>query len=104
MPSTVTFNSSVSNVLLLNRDISFIVDQREVFLIVRLQYQLLDPLCIFDTIIQKNLQFRKIIIRNRRIGYNLNVQQSACLVFNPIMFDNYDVFLIARRWVGRQTL
>ena len=38
----------------------------------------------------KLLQFRKIITRYRRIGYNLNVmRQSACLVFNPIMVDNY---------------
>ena len=40
------------------------------------------------------LQFRKIITRYRRIGYNLNVmRQSACLVFNPIMIDNYAAFL-----------
>ena len=32
--------------------------------------------------------------RYRRIGYNLNVmRQSACLVFNPIMVDNYAAFL-----------
>ena len=36
---------------------------------------------------------RKIITRNRRNGYNLNVMgQSACLVFNPIMVDNYAAF------------
>ena len=36
---------------------------------------------------------RKIITRYRRIGYNLNVmRQSACLVFNPIMVDNYAAF------------
>ena len=30
-------------------------------------------------------QFRKQIIRHKRIGYNLNVmRQSACLVINPI--------------------
>ena len=30
-------------------------------------------------------QFRNIIIRYKRIGYNLNVmRQSACLVINPI--------------------
>ena len=30
-------------------------------------------------------QFKKIIIRYKSIGYNLNVmQQSACLVINPI--------------------
>ena len=38
-------------------------------------------------------QSRKIITRHRRIGYNVNVmRQSACLVFNPIMVDNYAVF------------
>ena len=35
-------------------------------------------------------QFRKIIMRNKRIGYNLNVmRQSACLVINPITVDSY---------------
>ena len=38
-------------------------------------------------------QFRKIITRYRRIAYNLNVmRQSAYLVFNPIMVDNYAAF------------
>ena len=37
-------------------------------------------------------QFRKIITRQKRIGYDLNVmQQSACLVINPIMVDNFAV-------------
>ena len=37
-----------------------------------------------------SFQFRKIITRYRRIGYNLNVmRQSACLVFNPIIFLFY---------------
>ena len=36
-------------------------------------------------------QLRKIIMRHKRIGYDLNVmQQSACLVINPITVDNYD--------------
>ena len=40
-----------------------------------------------------SFQFRKIITRYRHIGYNLNVmRQSACLVFNPIMVDNYAAF------------
>ena len=40
-----------------------------------------------------SFQFGKIITRYRRIGYNLNVmRQSACLVFNPIMVDNYAAF------------
>ena len=40
-----------------------------------------------------SFQFRKIITHYRRIGYNLNVmRQSACLVFNPIMVDNYAGF------------
>ena len=35
----------------------------------------------------------KIITRHICIGYNLNVmRQSACLVFKPIMVDNYTVF------------
>ena len=35
-------------------------------------------------------QFRKIIMRYKRIGYNLNVmRQSACLVINPIKVDGY---------------
>ena len=35
-------------------------------------------------------QFRKIIMRYNRIGYNLNVmRQSACLVINPITVDGY---------------
>ena len=35
-------------------------------------------------------QFRKIIIHHKRIGYDLNVmQQSACLVVNPIAVDNF---------------
>ena len=40
-----------------------------------------------------SFQFRQIITRYRRIGYNLNVmRQSACLVFNPITVDNYAAF------------
>ena len=40
-----------------------------------------------------SFQFRKIITRYRRIGDNLNVmRQSACLVFNPVMVDNYAAF------------
>ena len=40
-----------------------------------------------------SFQFRKIMTRYRRIGYNLNVmRQSACLVFNPLMVDNYTAF------------
>ena len=35
-------------------------------------------------------QFKKIIMRYKRIGYNLNVmRQSACLVINPITVDCY---------------
>ena len=38
-------------------------------------------------------QFRKIIIRHKRIGYDLNVmRQSACLVINPIRVDNFAAF------------
>ena len=35
-------------------------------------------------------QFRKIIIRHKRIGYDLNaMRQSACLVVNPITVDTF---------------
>ena len=35
-------------------------------------------------------QFRKIIMRYKRIGHILNVmRQSACLVINPITVDGY---------------
>ena len=35
-------------------------------------------------------QFRKIIIRHKRIWYNLNVmRQSECLLINPITVDNF---------------
>ena len=38
--------------------------------------------------------FRKIIIRCKRIGYNMNVmRQAACLVVNPITVNNFaDLF------------
>ena len=35
-------------------------------------------------------QFRKIIIRNKRIGYNLNaMRHSVCFVINLITVDNF---------------
>ena len=35
-------------------------------------------------------QFRKIIVRYKRIGYNINImRQSACLVFHPITVNNF---------------
>ena len=35
-------------------------------------------------------QYRKIIMRYKRIGYNLNVmRQSACLVIHPITVDGF---------------
>ena len=35
-------------------------------------------------------QFRKIIVRYKRIGYNINImRQSACLAFNPITVNNF---------------
>ena len=34
--------------------------------------------------------FRKIIVRYKSIGYNINImRQSACLVFNPITVNNF---------------
>ena len=47
----------------------------------------------FKKLIGRNdfsFNFRKIMTRYRRIGYNLIVmRQSACLGFNPIMVDGY---------------
>ena len=38
-------------------------------------------------------QFIKIISHYKKIGYNINVlQQTACLVVNPITFDNFAFF------------
>ena len=35
-------------------------------------------------------QFRKIIVRYKRNGYNINImRQSACLVLNPITVNNF---------------
>ena len=52
-----------------------------------------EPELYGDLVYNFSFQFRKIITRYRRIGYNLNVmQQSASLVFNPIMVDNYAAF------------
>ena len=35
-------------------------------------------------------QFKKIIVRYKRIGYNINImRQSACLVFKPITVNNF---------------
>ena len=46
-------------------------------------------------------QFRKIIVRYKRIGYNINImRQSACLVFNPIRVNNF-AFLFNCTPVGR---
>ena len=50
-------------------------------------------------------QFKKIVKRYIRVGYNLDItRQSACLVLNPITVYSYGFLLIARRWVRPQTL
>ena len=54
-------------------------------------------------------QFRKIIVRHKRIGYDLNIiRHSACLVINPITVDNFTALLnctpVDRMWIGCQTL
>ena len=52
-----------------------------------------DLVYIFKTIVDRDDfsdQFRKIIVRYKRIGYNINImRQSACLVFNPITVNNF---------------
>ena len=50
-------------------------------------------------------QFIKIISHYKKIGFNINVlQQTSCLVVNPITVGNFAFLLIACRWVGLQTL
>ena len=50
-------------------------------------------------------QFKKIVKRYIRVGYNLDImRQSACLVLNPSRFIAMVSSLIARRWVRPQTL
>ena len=47
-------------------------------------------------------QFRKIIVRYKRIRHNINImRQSACLTQSRLI--TLLPCLIARRWVGRQT-
>ena len=55
----------------------------------------------FRKIIGKNdfpYHFKKIIVRYKKIGYNINVmRQTACLVVNPIKVTALLTSLIARR-------
>ena len=38
-------------------------------------------------------QFRKIVLRYKKIGYNINVKrQTACMVVNPITVNNFAFF------------
>ena len=47
-------------------------------------------------------QFRKIIVRYKRIGYNINImRQSACLVFNPITVNNFASLFNCMPGLGR---
>ena len=48
-------------------------------------------------------QLKKIIVRYKRIGYNIHTMpQSACLVFNPITVNNF-AFLFNCTPVGRES-
>ena len=52
-----------------------------------------------------SVQFKKIVKRYTRVGYNLDVmRQSACLVLNPSRFIAMVYSLFARWWVRPQTL
>ena len=71
-----------------------LISKFNVGLMTLLREGLLEPEFYGDLVYLRHLkegmifQFRKIITRYRRIGYNLNVmRQSACLVFNPIIID-----------------
>ena len=38
-------------------------------------------------------QFKKIIVRYKKVGYNIEfLQQTACFVFNPIKVNNFACF------------
>ena len=59
-----------------------------------------DLVCKFKTIVGRNdfsHRFKKIIIRYKRIGYNMNVmQKTACLLVNPITVNNFAALLAGR--------
>ena len=45
--------------------------------------------------------FKKIIVRYKKIGYNIDVlRQTACLVVNPVKVNNF-AYLFDRTTVGR---
>ena len=55
----------------------------------------------FRKIIGKNDHFKKIIVRYKKIGYNINVmRQTACLVVNPIKVNSF-AYLFNCTTVGR---
>ena len=58
----------------------------------------------FRKIIVKNdfpYHFKKIVVRYKKIGYNINVmRQTACLVVNPIKVNNF-AYLFNCTTVGR---
>ena len=50
-------------------------------------------------------EFTKIVIRHKRIGYDLNaMRQSVCLVINPITVDNFAALFNSTPVDRRQTL
>ena len=63
-------------------------------------------LCVHSGFVGSNnfsAQFIKIISHYKKIGYNINVlQQTACLVVNPITVGNF-AFLFNCTLVGRTT-
>ena len=63
-----------------------------------------DLVYIFRKIVGKNdfpYHFKKIIVRFKKIGYNIDVlRQTACLVVNPITVNNF-AYLFNCTMVGR---
>ena len=50
-------------------------------------------------------QFRKIILRHKRIDYDWNfIRQSVRLEINLITIANFAALFICTPWIGRQTL
>ena len=60
----------------------------------------------FRKLIRKNnfpYHFKKIIVRNKKIGYNINdMQQKACLVVDPVKINSFAyMYLFNCTTVGR---
>ena len=76
------FNEAISSVT--SQKMSLSVEHKSKLYLIILKFKKIRGMTDFSD------QFRKIMMRYKRIGYNLNVmRQSACFVINPITVDSY---------------